>query len=59
MSDELKTKIIINVIIFFVIVIGLFRFIGKTYGWFNEGGLIYEWWKNKKIARKNKKNNNK
>ena len=43
--------IIINVSIPIIVIIGFFIFYGRSNGWFKEGGLVYEWWKN----RKNKK----
>ncbi len=53
-------NVLVNVIIFFVVFIGFFIFYGKSHNWFKEGGLIYEWWKNKRasIKEKRKKRNN-
>jgi len=34
-------------------------FYGKSYGWFKEDGLVYEWWQKKKLERKNNKLNKK
>ena len=48
-------NIIVNVVIFLVVFIGFFVFIGKANGWFKEGGLVYEWWQNKKREKKQKK----
>ena len=48
-------KILINIVIFFAVAIGFFIFLGKSYGWFKEGGLVYEWWMNKKRERKKRK----
>ena len=45
------STIIINIIIGIVVVVGFFIFWGRSEGWFKEGGLVYEWLKN----RKNKK----
>jgi len=34
-------------------------FCGKSYGWFKEGGLVYEWWQKKNKLRRKKKENKK
>lgn len=48
--------IIMNIIIGLIVFIGFFIFYGRTAGWFSEGGLVYEWWKNKRTSKKKNKN---
>ena len=48
-------SVVINIIIGFVVLFGTLIFYGRSSGWFKEGGLVYEWWQNKKNGKKNKK----
>jgi len=57
--NEFWLNVLVNVIIFFVVFIGFFIFYGKSHNWFKEGGLIYEWWKEKKKKMFSKKNKEK
>lgn len=52
-------KFLINFVVGLIVVVGFFLYWGRASGWFKEGGLVYEWWKNKKEnLNKRKKNNN-
>lgn len=42
----------LHLIIGLFLIIGVFAYWGRIAGWYKKGGLIYEWWHN----RKNKKN---
>ena len=48
---------LINVVIFFVIVIGFFWYWGKNTGAFKEGGIVNDWWKNYRAKKKAEKQN--
>lgn len=52
--NEFWVKVIINIVIGLVVIIGFFIFWGKSSGIFNEGGFISELIK--MIKEKNKKN---
>lgn len=43
---------IINAAIGIIAIVGFFMYWGKASGVFKEGGLINEWWKNFKAAKK-------
>ena len=53
--NELLIKILINFVIFIVVFVGFFIFWGKSSGWFEKDGFVYEWWNQKKLERKAKK----
>ena len=44
-------NILMNIGIGIFVIVGFFVYWGRAEGWYKEGGLVYEWWKN----RKNKK----
>lgn len=46
--------ILINIIIGLFVFGGFFIYYGRASGWFVEGGLVYEWWKNKRSKKKKK-----
>lgn len=48
-------KIYIHLLIGVLVIVGFFTYWGKIAGWYEEGGLVYEWWKK---VKENKKNNN-
>lgn len=50
-------KILINVGIGIVVVVGFFWYWGKSSGVFKEGGIINEWWKNYRAKKKAEKSN--
>lgn len=54
--NEFGIKVLINIAIGFVIIIGFFAFWGRSSGVFNEGGFIYELLKKRKEEKSNKKN---
>ena len=52
-------KILINILIGLIVIVGFFIYWGRASGWFKEGGLVYEWWKTKKESlKKSTKDNN-
>ncbi len=50
--NEFWIKVIINIVIGIIIFGGFFIFWGRSSGWFKEGGLVYEYFKNKKNSKK-------
>ena len=46
--------VIMNIIIGIVVFIGFFIFYGRASGWFVEGGLVYEWWQQKRNNKPSK-----
>lgn len=53
-------NIYIHFVIAILVIVGFFTYWGKAAGWYEEGGLIYEWWKNirgKKDDNNDDKNN--
>lgn len=57
--NEFEIKIIMNVIIGFIVVIGFFVFWGRNSGVFKEGGFIYEFFKSMKNKKHDEKTNKK
>lgn len=53
MQSILQT-ILINTLVGIIIFGGFFIYWGRASGWFVEGGLVYEWWKKKRIEMKKK-----
>lgn len=50
--NEFWIKVIINIVIGIIVFGGFFIFWGRSSGWFKEGGLVYEYFKNKKKSKK-------
>ncbi len=46
------STIFIHIIVGIIVFVGFFLFFGNSNKWFDEGGLVYEWFKARK-ARKN------
>lgn len=53
--NEFWIKVIINIIIGLIIFIGFFTFWGRSSGWFDEGGIVYEYFKKKKEQKRRMK----
>lgn len=47
-------KFYINLLIGLFVIIGFFTYWGKAAGWYEEGGLVYEWWKKIREKKDNK-----
>lgn len=50
--NDFLTKIIINIVIGIIVLGGFFIFWGKSAGWFKKGGLVYEYFHQKKLKKK-------
>lgn len=57
--DNFWMKFLINFVIGVVAIVGFFIFWGRSSGWFKEGGIVYEYYKNKKNRKNKRKKNNK
>ena len=57
-------KFLIDVLIFFIIIIGFFWYYGRANGWFKPGGLVFEYFKERRERKykstiiENEENNN-
>lgn len=51
MSDT-AVNILINVGIGICVVVGFLYYLNRTEGWFKEGGIVYEWWQERKNKKK-------
>lgn len=50
--NEFWITVLVNVFIGIIVVLGFLTFWGKSSGWLNEGGFIYEYFKNKKEQKR-------
>lgn len=50
--NEFIVKIIINIIVGIVVVLGFFTFWGRSCGWFVEDGFVYEYFKARKEEKR-------
>ncbi len=57
--NEFWIKVVINIVIGLIVVVGFFGFWAKSSGIFNEGGFIYELAKMKKEEKKKQKESKK
>lgn len=57
MSDT-AINVLINIGIGIIVVIGFVVYINRTEGWFKEGGLIYEWFKEQRNKKKDNEDKN-
>lgn len=50
--NEFFVKVIINIVIGIIVVLGFFTFWGRSAGWFEEDGFVYEYLKNRKAKKR-------
>ena len=56
--NEFWIKVIVNIVVGVIVVLGFFTFWGRSAGWFVEGGFVYEYLKNRKPKKRQLKNQN-
>lgn len=50
--NEFWIKVIVNIIVGIIVVLGFFTFWGRSSGWFSEGGFVYEYFKARKEEKR-------
>lgn len=56
--NEFWIKVIVNIVVGVIVVLGFFTFWGHSSGWFVEGGFVYEYLKNRKAKKHQLKKQN-